>query len=56
MSFALGIDVGGTKVLGGVIDDHGSIVKTARRDTPREGGIALTQTIADVALDLMQEF
>ena len=56
MSFALGIDVGGTKVLGGVVDDNGSIVKTARRDTPREGGAALTKTIADVAHDLMHEF
>ena len=56
MSFALGIDVGGTKVLGGVVDDNGSIVKTARRDTPREGGAALTKTIADVARDLMHEF
>jgi glucokinase len=56
MSLALGIDVGGTKVLGGVVDQSGSIVKTARRDTPREGGRALTQTIADVALELMNEF
>jgi len=56
MSFALGIDVGGTKVLGGVVDDSGAIVKTARRDTPREGGQALTETIAAVAQDLMQEF
>ena len=56
MSLALGIDVGGTKVLGGVVDESGSIVKTARRDTPREGGRALTQTIADVALELMNEF
>ena len=56
MSFALGIDVGGTKVLGGVVDEHGSIVKTARRDTPREGGTALTETIAAVARDLIAEF
>ena len=56
MSFALGIDVGGTKVLGGVVDDSGAIVKTARRDTPREGGSALTGTIAAVAQELMEEF
>lgn len=55
MSFALGIDVGGTKVLGGVVDASGSIIKTARKDTPREGGAALTKTIADVALELMQQ-
>jgi glucokinase len=55
MSFALGIDVGGTKVLGGLVDENGKISQTARRDTPREGGVALTKTIADVARELMQQ-
>lgn len=55
MSFALGIDVGGTKVLGGLVDANGKIVKTARKETPREGGLALTKTIAGLAKELMQE-
>ena len=53
MSYTIGIDVGGTKVLGGVVDESGKILIDARRDTPREGGTALTQTIADVARELM---
>jgi glucokinase len=56
MSYTIGVDVGGTKVLGGVVDELGTVVKTARRDTPREGGAALTQAIADVAKELMNEF
>jgi glucokinase len=56
MSFTIGVDVGGTKVLGGVVDELGAVLKTARRDTPREGGSALTQAIADVAKELMAEF
>jgi glucokinase len=56
MSYTIGVDVGGTKVLGGVVDELGAVVKTARRDTPREGGAALTQAIADVAKELMSEF
>jgi glucokinase len=56
MSYTIGVDVGGTKVLGGVVDEFGAVLKTARRDTPREGGAALTQTIADVALELKKEF
>jgi glucokinase len=56
MSYAIGIDVGGTKVLGGVVDDNGKIHSTARKDTPRQGGAALTQTIADTALELMVQF
>ena len=55
MSYTIGIDVGGTKVLGGVVDANGKILATARKDTPRQGGRALTQTIADTALELMAE-
>jgi glucokinase len=54
MSYTIGIDVGGTKVLGGVVDENGKVLATARKDTPRQGGSALTQTIADIAKELMQ--
>ena len=56
MGFTIGVDVGGTKVLGGVVDEFGAVLMTARRETPREGGRALTQAIADVAQELMSEF
>jgi glucokinase len=55
MSLTVGVDVGGTKVLGGVVDASGKVLATSRRDTPREGGSALTKTIAEVALELMQQ-
>ena len=55
MSLTVGVDVGGTKVLGGVVDASGKVLATSRRDTPREGGNELTKTIAAVALELMQE-
>ena len=55
MSLTVGVDVGGTKVLGGVVDATGKVLATSRRDTPREGGSELTKTIAAVALELMQE-
>jgi glucokinase len=55
-SNTIGIDVGGTKVLGGVVSQAGEILATARRDTPREGGRALTETIADVAIELSKQF
>jgi len=56
MTNTIGIDVGGTKVLGGVVSETGEILTTARRETPREGGRALTETIADVALELAKQF
>jgi glucokinase len=55
MSLTVGVDVGGTKVLGGVVDASGKVLATSRRDTPRAGGSELTQTIAAVALELMQK-
>ena len=55
MSLTIGIDVGGTKVLGGVVDEAGKVLTTARKDTPRQGGSALTQTIADVARELLAQ-
>ena len=55
MSLTIGIDVGGTKVLGGVVDEAGKVLTTARKNTPRQGGNALTQTIADVAKELLQQ-
>jgi glucokinase len=54
MSLTVGVDVGGTKVLGGVVDASGKVLATSRRDTPRKGGSELTKTIAEVALELMQ--
>lgn len=53
---AIGIDIGGTKVLGGVVTGTGEILATARRDTPREGGRALTEAIANVATELIQQY
>jgi glucokinase len=56
LAYTIGIDVGGTKVLGGVVDSSGKILATARKDTPQQGGKALTQTIADTALELMSQY
>lgn len=56
MSYSIGVDVGGTKILGGVVDDSGNVLVHARRDTPRQGGAELTRAIADVALELLHGF
>jgi len=53
MGLTIGIDVGGTKILGGVVDESGSVLSTARTDTPRQGGRVLTQAIADIAKELL---
>ena len=55
MSLTIGIDIGGTKVLGGVVDENGKILATHREATPKEGGVALTTTIANVAKVLLRD-
>lgn len=52
MSLSIGVDVGGTKVLGGVVDADGKILERSRRDTPKQGGAALSDAIADVISEL----
>jgi glucokinase len=51
----IGIDVGGTKILGGLVDGDGTVVTCVRRSTPLEGGSALTRAIIDLARDLAIE-
>ncbi|HEU4841303.1 MAG TPA: ROK family protein [Ilumatobacteraceae bacterium] len=51
MTLAAGIDVGGTKCLGVVINDVGEVVAERRRPTP-DGGDALIDTLAGVVDDL----
>lgn len=46
---AIGIDIGGTKILGGVVSPSGEIIDRERRDTPREGGMHTIEEIAEVA-------
>ena len=54
-NFSIGVDIGGTKVLGGVVDSEGNILTTHREDTPKVGGNALTQTIIGVIQELLAQ-
>ena len=52
---AVGIDIGGTKVAGGVVDADGTVVARARRDTPHRStspGV-VEDTIVDVVAELI---
>ncbi len=52
MSLTIGIDVGGTKILGGIVDADGRVLAKARQPTPAAGGVALLAAIAAVANEL----
>jgi len=53
--FSIGVDIGGTKVLGGIVDEAGNILTTHREDTPKAGGRALTETIIGVIQELLSQ-
>ena len=49
----VGIDIGGTKIAGGVVDDDGNIVEQLRVDTPVDTG-ELADAVGDMARHFMQ--
>ena len=50
---AIGIDIGGTKVAGGVVDAHGSVLRRARRDTPHRS--TSPRVVEDTIVSVVEE-
>ena len=55
MALAIGIDIGGTKVAAGVVDEDGTIVAQLRRPTPSTDPEAVEHTIAQVVKELRKD-
>ncbi len=55
-NLSIGVDIGGTKILGGVVDTDGNILTTHREDTPKSGGAELTSAIVGVIQELLVQF
>ena len=53
MTLAIGVDVGGTKVAAGVVDEHGRILAKLKRSTPAASPPLTEQAIADVVTELL---
>lgn len=53
-SATIGIDIGGTKIAGGLIDADGTILRRARRDTPAEDPDAIVTGVADLVAELAE--
>ena len=56
MTLAIGVDVGGTKVAAGVVDEHGEIIAQLRRSTPAASPPRTEQAIADVVTELLARY
>ncbi|CAB4857792.1 MAG: ROK family glucokinase [Actinobacteria bacterium] len=54
MTYSIGVDVGGTKILAGLVDEQGSVVATARRPTPRNDASDVLDVVSDVVRELGQ--
>lgn len=51
MGVSIGIDIGGTKIAGGLVDENGAIVSRARRETPAQH----TAEIVEATVALVEE-
>jgi glucokinase len=52
VALTIGVDIGGTKVLGGVVDEDGTVLGQARRDTPADDPSQVLDRIVDVINEL----
>ncbi|HVE97562.1 MAG TPA: ROK family glucokinase [Mycobacteriales bacterium] len=52
MGLAIGVDVGGTKVAAGVVDDAGAVLARLRRPTPSDSAADTERVIAEVVGEL----
>ncbi|WP_438874524.1 ROK family glucokinase [Symbioplanes lichenis] len=52
VALTIGIDVGGTKVAGGVVDERGQVIAQTRRETPADDPAGTRDTIVAVATEL----
>lgn len=56
MGFTVGVDVGGTKIAGGVVDEAGTILATAHRESPATDSEAIGQAIEELVTELRGTF
>ena len=55
MALTIGVDVGGTKVAAGVVDEHGRIVAKLKRSTPAASPAQTADVISEVVLELLRD-
>jgi len=55
-TLTVGVDIGGTKVAAGVVDENGNLLATTRRDTPSDDVTKVEDVIADAVRELRAAF
>jgi glucokinase len=56
MSLTIGVDVGGTKIAAGVVDEAGSIVEMTKRLTPAANAAATIDVLGDAVCELLDKY
>ncbi|HET8969809.1 MAG TPA: ROK family glucokinase [Candidatus Nanopelagicales bacterium] len=52
MSNTIGVDIGGTKIAAGLVDDTGTILTTVRRQTPSRDAPAAVRAVTEIVAEL----
>lgn len=55
MSLTVGVDVGGTKIAAGVVDDAGAILTSTRHPSPKESAAELRAVVGEIVAELRAE-
>jgi glucokinase len=53
MSLTIGVDVGGTKIAAGVVDEHGTIIEMLKRPTPAANAAGTIDVISEAIKELL---
>ena len=56
MSLAIGVDVGGTKLAAGVVDEKGSIIEMVKRPTPAANASRTIELVSDAVNELLGRY
>lgn len=54
VGMSIGVDIGGTKILAGIVNEAGEVVSTARRPTPRNDANDVLVLVAEVVNELVE--
>jgi glucokinase len=56
MGLAIGVDVGGTKIAAGVVDEHGTIIESVKRPTTAANASGTIEVISDAVKELLSRY
>ena len=56
MSLCIGIDIGGTKIAAGVVDEDGVMIASARRPTPSDGANGIVRVSSELVTELRRSY